>query len=56
MWVVFLLLFLLLPLSIHADDLDELSANPARLVGSFGLFGLSGFFDSPVRAAVQPTR
>ena len=29
MWVVFLLLFLLpLPLSVHAEDLGELSANP----------------------------
>lgn len=28
-----LLLFLPLPLSIHAEDLGELSANPARLSG-----------------------
>jgi hypothetical protein len=36
MWVVFLLLLLLLqlPLSVHADDLGELSANPAGLSGS----------------------
>jgi hypothetical protein len=40
MWVVFLLL--LLPLSIHAEDLGELSANPAGLSGFFGLFSLSG--------------
>ena len=41
MWAVFLLL--LLPLYVHAEDLGELSANPARLFGSFGLSGLSGF-------------
>ena len=41
MWIVFLLL--LFPLSVHAEDLGELSANPAGLSGSFGLFGLSGF-------------
>jgi hypothetical protein len=36
MWVVFLLLLLLLPLplSVHADELGELSSNPARLSGS----------------------
>jgi hypothetical protein len=28
MWVVFLLLLLSLPLSVHAEDLSELSANP----------------------------
>jgi hypothetical protein len=46
MWVVFLLLLLLLPLpfSVHAEDLGELSANPARLSGSFGL---SGWFAGP---------
>lgn len=44
MWVVFLLLFLLpLPLFVHAEYLGDLSANPARLSGSFGLSGLSGF-------------
>ncbi len=33
MWVVFLLLLLLLtlPFSVHAEDLDELSANPFNL-------------------------
>jgi hypothetical protein len=41
-----LLLFLPLPLSVHADDLGNLSANPARLSGSFGFFGLSGLFGS----------
>lgn len=47
MWVVFLLLFLLpLPLSVHAEYLGELSANPAGLSGSFGLSGLSGFSGS----------
>ena len=45
---VFLLLLLLLPLplSVHAEDLGELSANPSRLSGSFGLSGLSGLFGS----------
>jgi hypothetical protein len=37
MWVVFLLL--LLPLSAHAEDLGELSSNPARLSGLFSFFG-----------------
>jgi hypothetical protein len=51
MWVVFLFLLLLLPLplTVHAEDLGELSANPAGLSGLFGFFGLSGFFDSPAR-------
>ena len=35
MWILFLLLFLLLllplPLSVHAEDLGELSANPADI-------------------------
>jgi hypothetical protein len=49
MWVVFLLL--LLPLSVHAEDLGELSANPA---GFSGLFRLSGFLVSLVfRSANQ---
>ena len=45
MWVIFLILVLLLPLplSVHAEDLGELSANPARLSGLFGLFSSSGF-------------
>jgi len=36
MWIVLLLLLLLLslPLSVHAEDLGELSANPAGLSGS----------------------
>ena len=38
MWVVFLLFLLPLPLSVHAEDLGELSAN---LAGSFGLSRLS---------------
>jgi hypothetical protein len=42
MWVLFLLL--LLPLSVHAEDLGELSANPARLSGSFGSSGSFSFF------------
>ncbi len=44
MWVVFL--HLLFPLSVHAEDLGELSANPAGLSGSFGSFG---FFGCPIR-------
>jgi hypothetical protein len=53
MRIFLLLLFLLLPLplSVHAEDLGELSANPVRLSGSFGFFGLSGFFDSPANFA-----
>jgi len=43
MWVVFLLL--LLPLSVHAEDLGELSANPA---GFSDLFSLSGYLVSLV--------
>jgi len=48
MGIVFLLFVLLqpLPLSVQAEDLGELSANPAGLSGSFGLFGLSGLFGS----------
>ena len=41
MWVVFLLL--LLSLSVHAEDLGELSASPA---GLSGLSGFSGLFSS----------
>ena len=50
MSVVFLLLLLLLPppLSVHAEDLGELSANPARLSGLSGLFSLSGYLVSLV--------
>ncbi len=49
MWVVFLLLLLLpLPLSVHAEDLGELSANPTGLSGSFSLFGSFGFFGFPI--------
>jgi hypothetical protein len=43
---VALLLLLLFPLSVHVENLGELSANPARLSGSFGFFGLSGLFGS----------
>jgi len=50
MWVVFLLL---LPPSIHAEDLGELSASPSRLSGSVGLSRLSGF---QVGFPIQPTR
>ena len=45
MWIVFLLL--LFPLSVHAEDLGELSANPAGLSGSFGFSGLSGGVSDP---------
>ena len=58
MRVVFLLLLLLpFPLSVHAEDLGELSANPARLSGLSGFSGLfssSGFLVSLVfRSANQ---
>jgi hypothetical protein len=48
MGIVFLLLllFLPLPLSVHTEALGKLSANSARLPGSFGFFGLSGLFGS----------
>ena len=48
MRVVFLLLFLLptLPLSVHAEDLGELSANPSCLSGSSGSFSFFGLFGS----------
>ncbi len=49
MWL--LLLFFLCAAPAWAEDLGELSANPARLSGSLGFFGLSGFFDSPARFA-----
>jgi hypothetical protein len=53
MWIIFLLFLLLLPLplSVHAEDLGELSANPDGLSGSFsffGLFGSFGFFGFPI--------
>ena len=44
MWVAFLLLLLPLPLAVHAEDLGELSANPARLSGSSGSFSFFGLF------------
>lgn len=48
MWIVFLLLFLLpLPISVHAEDLGELSANLPGLSGSFGFSGLSGGVSDP---------
>ena len=56
MSVVFLLLLLLLPLplSVHAEDLGELSANLSRLSGFSGLFSLSGYLVSLVfRSANQ---
>ena len=47
MGAVFLLLLLPLPLSVSAEDLGELSANPAGLSGSFGFSGLSGGVSDP---------
>ena len=46
MWVVFLLLFLLLPLplSVHAEDLGELSANPFNLDSTANPFGAGSPF------------
>ena len=46
MWL--LLLFLLGAASAWAEDLGELSANPAGLSGFSGLFSLSGFLVSLV--------
>ncbi len=56
MWVIFLILFLLLPLplSVHAEDLGELSANPAGLSGFSGLFSSSGFLVSVVFRSANP--
>ncbi len=50
MLVVFLLFLLLLPLplSVHAEDLGELSTNPVGLSGFSGLFSSSGFLVSLV--------
>lgn len=47
MWGVFFLFLLLLPVSYsaHAEDLGELSANPARLSGPLGLPGPFGSSD-----------
>ncbi len=42
MWL--LLLFLLDAAPAWAEDLGELSANPAGLSGSFSFFGLFGLF------------
>jgi hypothetical protein len=42
MWILVLMFLLAVPA--WAEDLGELSANPARFSGSFGFFGLSGFF------------
>ena len=51
MWVAFLLMLLLLPLFVHAEDLGELNANPAGQSGSSGsfrVFGLFGSFGIPI--------
>jgi len=45
MWVAMLLL-VLSPLLVQAENLGELSANPAGLSGLFGFSGLSGFSGS----------
>jgi hypothetical protein len=52
MGAVFLLLLLLLPLplSVSAEDLGELSANHARLSGSFGFLWFS---DQPTKRTKQ---
>ena len=47
MW--FLVLFFFGAAPAWAEDLGELSANPAGISGLFGFFGLSGFFDTPAR-------
>jgi hypothetical protein len=44
MWILVLLFLSAAPA--WAEDLGELSANPARFSGSFGLFGLSGLSGS----------
>ena len=51
---VFLLLLLLLPLSlsVHAEDLGELSTNLAGSFSFFGLFGSFGF----LWCSDQPTK
>jgi hypothetical protein len=48
MWILVLMFLLAVPA--WAEDLGELSANPARLSGSFG------FFDSPARFADPPNQ
>ena len=52
MWAVFLLVLLLLPLplSVHADDLGELSANLSRLSG---LSGFSGGVSDPTNKTYE---
>ena len=44
MWVVFLLLFLALPLSVYAEDLGELSANPFNPASTSNPFGAGSPF------------
>jgi hypothetical protein len=46
MLLLFLLLLLLLPFFVHAEDLGELNANPDGLSGFSGLFSSSGFLVS----------
>ena len=55
MWAVFLLVLLLLPLplSVHADDLGELSANLSRLSGLSGLSGFSGRVSDPTNKTYE---
>jgi hypothetical protein len=45
MWVVFLLL-LTLPLSVHAEDLGELRANPFNLDSTSNPYGAGSLFKS----------
>ena len=44
MWVVFLLLLLIFPLSAHAEDLGELSANPYNPDSTSNPFGAGSPF------------
>jgi len=44
MWVVFLLFLLLLPLSVHAEDPGELSANPFNPDSTSNPFGAGSLF------------
>ncbi len=55
MWVAFLLLLLLmpLPLSVHAEDLCELSANLSRPSGLSGLSGFSGGVSDPTNKTYE---
>ena len=59
MQVLLLALLFLLPISVQAEDLGELSANPSGLSGWSGLSGQSGFSGlsgSLVNLPVRPAR